>query len=189
MGRTSTKRSSAARQAPCRHAHVVEFLGILPKPGARLLGAQDGQLAPQDGIGQLPRFISGPISVEPRSGGPGDDHALSEKAGLELGERGRLQPAGGPQLGTRAVRGHPPTRKDPDLHPPQVHGSLAVPDDDQGVVQGDLAPPSSPSTRSENSDGGSAPGGLACSGRRPATACARRPTGPSGPRRVQPDAA
>ena len=40
-------------QAPGGHPHVVEFLDVLAEPGSRLLVAQDGELAPEHGVGQL----------------------------------------------------------------------------------------------------------------------------------------
>ncbi len=174
-------------QAPCRHAHVVEFLGILAQARARLLRPEHGQLASQDGIGQLAQVHFGTDLGRPEIGRTRDVHALGQQAGLELGERRRLQSAGGPQLEHQRSEGIHPLAKDPDFDPAQLHGALAVPDDDHGVVQRDLGRITAIDAQCEGTTAGShledRPERL-----RPAMAWARRPTGPSGPRPRSPDA-
>ena len=51
-GRRRRERERGA-QATGRHPHVVQLLGVLAQPGARLLVAEHGELAAQHGVGQL----------------------------------------------------------------------------------------------------------------------------------------
>ena len=61
-----------------------------------------------------------------------------EEPGLELREVGRLEPAGGSELGHDRLERPEPVRLHLDLDPAQLHGPLPVPHDDDGVIERDL---------------------------------------------------
>ncbi len=95
-------------QATCRDAHVVQLLGVIAQARTGLLLPEHGQLASQDGIGQLAQVHIGVDLGRTEIRRSRDHHAAGEEAGLELGERRRLQPACGAQLEhQRSERIHP----------------------------------------------------------------------------------
>ena len=61
-----------------------------------------------------------------------------EEPGLELGEPGRLEPAGRSQLVHHRLERVEPLGVDLHLDPTQLHGPLSGPDNDHRVVESDL---------------------------------------------------
>ncbi len=125
-------------QAPRGHPHVVQLLDVLAEPGPRLLVAQHGELAPEHGVGQLADGRLPADGGRAQIGRARDVLAEGEQPGLELREAGGLEPAGGPQLVHDRLERAEPVRLDLDLDPAQLHGSLSVADDDDGVIERDL---------------------------------------------------
>ncbi len=138
-GQHAFEQREGGAQTPRGHPHVVQLFGILAQPGARLLGAQDGQLAAQHREGHVPHGGRGRDLGRPELGRARDLLAQGQQACFELGEAGRLQPAGQAELLHDRLERLEPIGLDLDLDPAQLHGPLPVADHDHGVVERDLS--------------------------------------------------
>jgi hypothetical protein len=125
-------------EAPGRDAHVVQLFGVLAQTRPRLLGAQDGQLAPHHRERKLAHCRRRGDDGGPEVGRTRDLHPDSQQAGLELGEVRRLQAARGAQLLHDRFEGLDPIGLHLDLDTPQLHRALSAAHDDDRVVERNL---------------------------------------------------
>ena len=117
-GQDVGEQAERGAQASGRHAHVVQFLGVLPEPRARFLLAQHGELPAQHGEGEVAhgrrRRRS---SVGPRSGEPGISWPSASSPASNLERLRRLEPARRAQLLARAAPARRATRAAPRPRP------------------------------------------------------------------------
>ena len=137
-GQYGFEHRQSGAQPSRRHPHVVQFLGVLAEPRARLFGPQHRELAPEDREGEVPHGGVGGDVGRPEVRSAGDLLAEGQQPCLELGEASRLEPAGHAQLLHDRFQGVEPVGLDLDLDPPELHGSLPRPDHDHRVVERDL---------------------------------------------------
>ena len=116
----------------------MQLFGVLAEARAGLLGPHHGELASEDGEGEIPHGGLGGHVGRPEVGHPGDLLPEGEEARFELGEARRLEPAGHAQLFHDRLQSVEPVCVDLDLDTPELHGTLPGTDDDHRVVEGDL---------------------------------------------------
>ena len=122
---------------PGGNSHVVQLLGVLAQPGARLAEDQLPDVAADDGEGRLGHGRARGDGDRSELGSAGKAQAEAQQSGLELGQGRHPEPAGGHQVVHDGLEGRDPRGVHLHLHTPQADGWFVASDDGR-VVQCEL---------------------------------------------------